>query len=122
MTSHTVSVHFDWSKCIFCQKVTRSSKINCPAYSKRSDADSGYKSLAEAIGGFKELNQLPKNINLTALDEGDGIEATCHRNRACWHIKCRGMVLHPNKLNRMHKQSSITDHTRENSSSGSSSS
>ena len=32
------------------------------------------------------------------------------------------MVLHPTKLDRMHKQSSITDHARENSSSESSSS
>ena len=64
MTTHTISVRFDLSKCIFCQKVllSSSSKTNCPAYwwyCKRSDAGSGYR--------FKELDQLHKNINLTAL-------------------------------------------------------
>jgi len=49
---------FDWSKCIFCQRDIRNSKINCPADSKRADVGSGYRSLCDAVNAFVALGKL----------------------------------------------------------------
>ena len=84
----------------------RSCRPTCPADSKRSDVGLGYSSLAEVVTGFRELGQLPECINLAVLDEGDGIEATCQRHRACWHKKCRNQYLHISKLYRLQEQAS----------------
>ena len=112
MTAQSSLLPFDWGKCIFCQQVSRSCKPTCPANSKRPDVGLGYKSLSAAIAGFNDLGQLPSNINLMILDEGDGIEATCQRHRACWHQTCRSQVLHPSKLDRLRVQAlNDTDQT-----------
>jgi len=54
---------FDWQRCIFCQKVYRNEKTSCPAESKRTDAGVGYKTVAEIITGFIQLNQLPESLS-----------------------------------------------------------
>lgn len=100
-------IPFNWSKCIFCQKHSRSEKTNCPADSKRSDVGCGYKSLANAIDGFAKLDQLPTDIRpfLPYWDDGNGIEVTCRCNRACWHLKCRRRLLHRTRLDRLQNNS-----------------
>ena len=103
MESHCSNI--DWSKCIFCQKILPRNKTTCPANSKKHDIGAGYKSLAEAVNGFKDLGQLPCALNVDAWDEGDGIESTCARHKACWHAACRN-VLHPNTLEYHRKRSS----------------
>jgi len=99
-SDHVQKVYFDWDKCIFCQKTQKSLKLTCPAHSKRSDVGSGYKSLAEKIKQFQEYG-LPPEVNLRILDEGDGVEATCSRHKACWHKTCIGRVLHTTTLSRL---------------------
>jgi hypothetical protein len=96
---------FDWEKCILCQRTQKGLKTTCPAFSKRSDVGSGYKSLAEKIQQFLKCEQLPPEINMRSLDEGDGVEATCSRHKAFWHRKCISQTIHTTTLNRMLKQS-----------------
>jgi hypothetical protein len=91
----------DWTKCIFCQKERRNSCLTCPANSKRTDVGCGYNSLSEALERLRSINQLPKTLNIQYFDEGDGIAATCSRNRACWHNKCKSQFLHGTKVGRL---------------------
>ena len=45
--------------------------------------------LADNLFGFSNIDSLPKTIDVTRLDDGDGVEATFQRNRAKWHDSCR---------------------------------
>ena len=81
--------NFDWSKCIFCQRVLAKCKTVCPADSKRADVGCGYASLAAAVHGFRETGCLPPGLKCEDWDEGDGIEATSKRHQACCHASCR---------------------------------
>ena len=98
--------NFDWKKCIFCQREIPKVRTVCPLDSKRSDVGCGYASLATAVHGYAEIAMLPQGVNFDAWDEGDGIEATCMRRRACWHASCRQM-LHGTKLDRMRTQMQV---------------
>ena len=40
---------FDWSKCIFCQQISKTCSLTCPAKSKRNDVGCGYKYMAEEL-------------------------------------------------------------------------
>jgi hypothetical protein len=91
----------DWNKCIFCQSILRSCPTSCPRDSKRLDVGCGYKSLAKDIDGYVSLGEFPPGIDVSLWDEGDGIETTLKRNKACWHRKCRNKSLHVTKLNRL---------------------
>ena len=104
MASASANASFDWSKCIFCQKVSKSCKISCPAKSKRDDAGCGYKSLAEAVCSFQQHGGLPGCSYIQFWDEGDGIELTCKRHCAVWHGPCRA-ILHSTKLKRLQQRS-----------------
>ena len=94
--------NFDWSKCLFCQHVLAKCKTVCPADSKRADVGHGYASLAAAVDRFRETGCLPPGLKCKDWDECDGIEATCKRRRACWHVPCR-QQLHSTKLERLCK-------------------
>src|SRR6218665_3035970 len=95
---------FDWSRCIFCQNANPTMKTTCcPADSKSSDLGSGYKTLAEIVLGYHEIDKLPKNIPVDLWDEGDGIESTLQTHRACWHLSCRN-VLHATALDRLRQK------------------
>ena len=107
MESTSVST-IDWSKCIFCQKDLRLVKTICPANTKRSDSGAGYHSLSKDVNRFKEIGQLPPGLHVSRWDEGDGIEATCTRNKACWHAACR-TLLHSTKLDRLLKRPRVPD-------------
>jgi hypothetical protein len=48
-----------------------------------------YQMLVENIRQFKELSCMPIPVNIDQLDEGNGIEDTLKRNKACWHKSCR---------------------------------
>ena len=76
----------DWNKCLPCQEVT-SEVLRCPAESKCLDvgAGKGYSTLSLNITHFSELNE---PIDLTHLDEGNGVEATLRKNKAKWHKFC----------------------------------
>ena len=80
-------VKTDWSKCVLCQEET-SESLQCPVNSKRCDIGAGYSTLSANIICFSDLNQLPLPINLSRLDEGDGIGATFMKRGAKWHKSC----------------------------------
>ena len=94
---------FDWQRCIFYQKVYRNEKTSCPAESKRTDAGVGYKTVAEIITGFIQLNQLPESLSSLVgfWDDGDGIYETFVRHRALWHVSCKQRLIHGTKLDRL---------------------
>jgi hypothetical protein len=79
----------DWSRCVVCQEVKPSQKLQCPADTKhQSDAGAGYSTLAANIQKFHELGCLPINISPSRLDEGNGIENTFVKNNVKWHKGC----------------------------------
>ena len=84
---HLHCVTVDWSKCILC-KTSTSESLVCPADSKRANEGAGYKTTAENLLAFERLGCLPKTINLSQLDEGEGIEAS-FKHKAAWHDSCR---------------------------------
>ena len=59
--------------------------LQCPAKSTKAPIDSGYESLAEHLIKFHELGQMPVQLDINRLDEGNGIEATLIANRTNWH-------------------------------------
>lgn len=93
MVSINMASSFDWQKCIFCQKETRTKTV-CPADSKRTDIGCGYKTLSEAIDSLRAIGKLPADLNVIPWDEGAGIENTCKQHKARWHSQCRA-ILHP---------------------------
>ena len=80
----------DWNKCLLCQETT-SESLQCPANSNRCDVGpgQGYSTLSCYIHRFSELDELPMPIDLSRLDEGNGIEATLLEHKAKWHKSCR---------------------------------
>jgi hypothetical protein len=77
----------DWSKCILCQHDNKETLI-CPAKSTRTDTGAGYKTLAENLIRFHELQCMPLDIDISSLDNGSGIAATLNEQEAKWHKSC----------------------------------
>ena len=77
----------NWQMCAICQEVT-SEALQCPADTKRSDVRAGYKTLAGNIEKFSKLGCMPRDLCLSWLDEGNGIEGTFLANKARWHKSC----------------------------------
>ena len=73
--SDTSCLPVDWNKCILCQTDT-SEILSCPADSKRITKGAGYKTVAENLQAFEKIGNLRKTINLSLLNEGEGIEAS----------------------------------------------
>ncbi|KAG0715880.1 hypothetical protein GWK47_010917 [Chionoecetes opilio] len=84
----TQGLETDWSKCVLCQEDT-SEMLHCPAESTRATQGAGYKTIAELLVGFDRIGCLPTSINLSRLDDGNGIEETLQRHKAKWHDSCR---------------------------------
>ena len=68
-----------------------------------NDAGVGYKTVAEIINGFVQLNQLPESLSSLVgfWDDGDGIYETFVRHRALWHVSCKQRLVHGTKLDRL---------------------
>jgi hypothetical protein len=65
----------NWELCALCQKDT-AVKLVCPANSLRTNCGSSYKTLAENLLKFQELGNIPIEVPLEILDDGEGIEET----------------------------------------------
>ena len=78
----------DWSLCALCQE-SSDKPLSCPAKSKRTDIGAGYQSLGDNLNSFLKLGKQPLPIDISRLDEGDGIVSTLTRNNAQWHPSCR---------------------------------
>ena len=89
----------DWEICVLCQS-DNGDVLQCPAKSTKAPIGSGYTSLAEHLIKFHELGQMPVELDINRLDEGNGIEATLIAHRAKWHKSCR-LKLNQTKLNRL---------------------
>ena len=77
-----------WAKCVLCQKDIPG-ELRCPADAKRSIKGVCYKTLADNIFGFSKIDYLPQTIDVTRLDDGDGMQATFQSNSTKWHDSCR---------------------------------
>ena len=73
-----------WTKCVLCHK-NIPEELRCPADAKRSIKWVGYKTNAGNLFGFSKTDYLPTIIDVTRLDDGDGVEATFQLNCAKWH-------------------------------------
>ena len=78
----------DWNACILCQTVTLDT-LQCPAKSKRSNIGQGYKTFADNLAQFLQIDSLPLPIpHLSQLNDGSGIENTLMKQKAKWHKNC----------------------------------
>ena len=77
----------DYKKCVCCQDP---SKVNIRAPYKRQQDHNAYALLEEDL---KELTKhgilLPFGMNLSCIDNGDGIAKTLLDSKAIYHAKCR---------------------------------
>ena len=94
----------DWSQCIFCQQSTNEN-LACPAESKRTDVGAGYFTVAENLKRFEDLGSLPIALDISRLDEGNGIGATLLARAAKWHLSCK-VKFNATKLKRAEKRAS----------------
>ena len=69
----------NWNICVLCQE--RGEKLINPS-------PRGYTSLATNLASLHELNSLPLNINISRLDDGEGIEEALLAHTAKWHKAC----------------------------------
>ena len=84
------SIIVDWQKCTICQKDTPE-KLQCPATFQRKgyDCDSTYEALAANILRFAELGCMPVDLDLSALNCGNGIKETFKQREAKFHKSCK---------------------------------
>ncbi len=68
----------NWKLCILCQEDTGTA-LQCPYAAKGKP---GYKTLAGHLTRFNELRHMPINVDITQLNDGDGMEATLMRHHA----------------------------------------
>ena len=58
--------------------------------------------------GFSRIGCLLKTIDLSRLEDGDGIEATLQQNKAKWHDSCR-LGYNKTQLQRAEKRKRSTE-------------
>ncbi len=71
----------------FCQE-DLSEKLHCPAESRRNTMGAGYKTTSDLLMDFSRTGCLPKTMDLSRLDDGNGIEAAFIQHKAKWHDSC----------------------------------
>ena len=86
METGQVRAEKNWNLCALCEKETEE-KLVCPN-STRKNYGSGYKSLADNLNQFREIGEVPIEVPLSSLDEGNGIEQTLKDHEAKWHKSC----------------------------------
>ena len=78
----------DWNKCALCQEDS-TEVLQCLAESRRDTQGVGYSTVADLLQSFGIIGCLPNTMNLSRLDDGEGIEATLKQHKARWHDSCR---------------------------------
>ena len=89
----------DWTKYVICQQ-NKVGPLRCP------DVGSGYKTLAGNITRFRDLDCMPIQVDLSRLDEGEGLENTFVRWKARWHKSCYDLF-NSTKLKRAEKRQAL---------------
>ena len=100
----------DWSKCAFCQEGS-SEVLHCPAESRQNTSGAGYKRISDLLVGFSTTGCLPRTMDLSHLDDGEGIEATVQQHKAKWHDSYR-LQYNKTQLQRAEKRTSSTHRRR----------
>ena len=62
----------DWSKFVF-SKEDLSEVLHCPAESRCNTLGAGYKMISDFLVGFSRIGCFLKTIDLSHLDDGDGM-------------------------------------------------
>lgn len=101
----------DWSKCVLCQIITKE-PLQCPGESVRQDSGNGYVTLAKNLLGFNEIHEMPMDVDLTRLNDGDGIESTFRKHKARWHKSCN-LKFNTTKLKRAEKKRKSSENAAE---------
>lgn len=70
----------NWKLCVICQESNKDG-LQCRADSRRADKGAGYKTLADNLKQFADLGYMSKDVDLSRLDEGDGIAAAFFKYR-----------------------------------------
>lgn len=78
----------NWELCALCQ-VETGEYLQCPARSSKPPVGNGYVSLTRDLLEFQEIRQIPAELDLDRLDDGNGIETTLMTNRAQCHKTCQ---------------------------------
>ena len=97
----SVEENTDWDKCVLCQTVN-SEVLQSPASSRRSTDGAGYKTLADKLLAFNEINCLPSSI-VSRLMESQDLEEFLKSHQAKWHESCR-LQYNKTKLERAAKR------------------
>ena len=92
----------DWDLCVLCQEDTGDT-LQCSMNSTKTSIGNGYKSLAEHLIKLQQLGHMSIDVDVSRLDEGDGIEANMVSNSASWHNSCR-LKFNKTKLERLQKK------------------
>jgi hypothetical protein len=108
----------NWTLCVICQQDCNET-LTDPMMSKRKDAGSAYKLLAESLLKMNKLNELPRDVQIQKLDEGEGLEAAMVQNKARWHQSCR-LAYNKTKVQRAEKRAEkkSNDQSDDNTSAG----
>ena len=104
----------DWLKCFLCKEDTEDG-LQCPAQSKRSEIESGigYKTLADNIQQFHELQCLPMPIDDNLLGQKNCLAEKLSLHKAKWHKGCFNKFNNM-KLKRAEKRKSQTQNDADN--------
>ena len=94
----------DWDKCVICQQITIEA-LKCPTASKRNIDGAGYRTLADNLLAFKEIDCLPSNM-FPWLKDGQDSEETLQSHKAKWHDSCR-LQYNKSKLKRAAKRKAL---------------
>ena len=98
--SSTPTQTTNWSKCALCQEDGRE-KLTSPTAAS-------YKTIAQNISQFTELNCMPVQIDISRLNSGNGVEATFKEQNAKWHKSC-SLKFSTSKLDRAKKRKQKSD-------------
>ena len=91
-----------WTLCALCQK-SSSEPLRDPSQCKNVNQSRGYDTLAEHIQELHSIGALPIDMNLSCLDDCQGIASTLSQHNTKWH-KTYHMKFSQEKVERAHKK------------------
>ena len=103
--------------CLLSHKMASDTSeiLSCPADSKRITKGAGYKTVAKNLQAFDKIGCLPKTINLSRLNGGEGIEASFQQHKAKWHDSCRLKFNKPKRQRAEKRKAAPDDSSRSKS-------
>ena len=95
----------NWDICALCQE---------PGGVLIHPSPQGYLTLTKNLSSLHALNKVPLNINISRLDDGDGMEQTLILHKAMWHKACY-VWCNATKVERARIQQDQSSHEQANS-------